>query len=685
MRITSPKLSSSNSNSKEHTTEGFSSSLPSNRLSMSLEDMILGMENQQRCTVENDYVPDPQGSPQFSHVPLQRSYTVSESRYREFSPPTTTSARPSTVNYDEYPVPHQTKNLAVIPDKEFDHLSPKEQDGNFTFDENGKGSSKHLSVVSMESGLGLTCESDDNFNTSLPLEEQPWFYGKMSRSGAEAMLEEDGDFLVHENPTTEGAHTLSLLWDGRCYHILINCDEVVMKGPLGKGVTIGYKYQFENGAFDSIPELIFNHLRYQIPISRDFDAIVRHPISKHNQSSYTTESNKNRTLPKNFSFSTRRSRVMSPDPPFTKERNNTLVRNRRSTSFSPADSPRGSPIREMGKSPTKLTASISTSNLCLVADIPDEDEASDTVLKSIYKDVPDSPVSEKIPIHSTTRRDELTPDGDPYNTYDIPVPSVNAMRPRARTENTRQNYPQMNFLSSSTLSDSDYQHPRPYDPDDYEEMSSVSVFDTLPSSPNISPMMSPTTKHKQIVTKVPSVDDEQYAFLTPRNTLTPPIGSQPGVKYAEITFKNGRSNTVGSDYLSNTPNNIVRGRQAKVTYVTTKIIREEVNNAGGYYAQPIIKPATLDRSISTSSTYRKPKRKLPRQSSMDLLRPSRPTSTLTRNMKCPQTIQEIPTFLKEFTNEELAMHLTKADGVCFLLTPRPAEDPELWMNRLVIG
>ena len=59
----------------------------------------------------------------------------------------------------------------------------------------------------------------------------------------------------------------------------------------------------------------------------------------------------------------------------------------------------------------------------------------------------------------------------------------------------------------------------------------------------------------------------------------------------------------------------------------------------------------------------------------------RPVSMISRATKPPQTIHEINSFVKDFTNQELAVHLTKADAVCFLLTARPGENEELWQNR----
>ena len=691
--ISSPRIvATEETDGAKNQVEEFSQSMPSsNRISMSLEDLLKAAESQQRHTVENDYVPDPQGSPQFHHAPLQRAYTMVEQRRTPKADEQVTHVsptRPLTVNYSEYPVPHirSIPTVQQTKDDEFDHLSPKEttEDGNFQFEEGvDGGSSKHLSVVSMESGLGMTYENDDNFNASLALEEQPWFHGKLRRGEAERLLDEDGDFLIHENITSDGAFTLSLMWEGRCYHKVINCDEVVMKG-LGGGVTIGYKYQFENGAFDSIPELLHNHLRYQIPISRDLEAVIRHPICKPGTKGSTCSNdhaNKtvhNRTLPKNFGCSTRRN-VISPDLSslgLTTNRRDTL-RNTRSASFSPADSPRSSPQREIGRLAGSRSNCSSSGNLLVTRESQDEDEASNVTLGSMYNDAPISP-TERITPSSPITQDEQTNKPrmiDPYNTYDFPVPSANIMRPRAKTESLRYH------LSTSTLSDSsDYQHPRPMDPDDYEEMRSVSVFDTLPSSPNPSPKVSPTLLHR-VIPNVSSEND-QYALIVPAAARTyNPTGPQPGVKYAEITFK--RANTMSNEHLRNS-SPLVRNAQPRVTYVTPKMIREEIANST--YSHPFSKPDPLEKipNVSNLDSSVVKRRTLPRQSSMDLLRSSRPVSIISRNVKSPQTIQEIPPFLKDFTNDEIAMHLTKADAVCFLLTPRPSESPDLWKNRFVI-
>ena len=682
--------------------EQFAHSLPTPGISSSLEDLFRAAEHQ-RYAVENDYVPDPQGSPQFIHNPIQRSYTVSETRpsYREQLMDTRNHRATVDFNGCLLSITRPSVDISSQSNDDFDHLSPIE-DRQDAFgwkseeDTDGSPTTKHLSVVSMESGLGLTCDSDDkgDFNRSINLEEQPWFHGPIGCGVAETLLDEDGDFLVHEN--VDGSYTLSLIWEGRCYHMLINCNEIVMKG-LGGSVTIGYKYQFDNGAFDSVPELIFNHLRYQIPISKEFDAIITHPICKTgarslNHSSYAPEvSNKgfysNRTLPKDFGRTVSNLRpqrnVISPEPHRTVSNNRSSLRGTRSASISPCTSPRTSPSRDFGTYSTLRTSS--SSSLILVREEDDEDEASNMAMASIYKDVPTSPIRNQRHSNPTVFDETTRPRTiDPYSTYDVPIPSTNAhhdMRLRAKTySSTRNSSHSCSSLSTCTMSDSsDYQHPRPTDPDDYEVMESVSVRKTLPSpnsSPRPSPRLSPKFSHKP---STHTVIDSPYAMVTPKalRQFSTPTGGQPGVKYAEITFNRSQSTSSHgsrSDFLA-------RSQKQSVTYVTPRMVREQMAISNGNSPHPFSSISPNDVRTSSSSSLIKSKQdsRMSKYSSTQSFFSSQPGS---RN-KLPQTIQEVPAFLKEFTNDEIAMHLTKADAVCFLLSPRPGENADLWQNRLV--
>ena len=194
-----------------------------------------------RTTIENDYVPDPQNSPQLPHhKTLMRTYTASELDYR--------------------PVPRDTGIDWCVADL---NNSPPPM-------------AKHHSLVSMESGYSFGCEED--FNTSLPLHSQPWFHDQITQSNAEAFLQEDGDFLVRENILMEGTHVLSVMWGDQCLHVNVQSSEVMTK--TGGTISTTTKYQLSNGAFDSVPELIFNHLRYQIPVDKEMNAIITNPVCK---------------------------------------------------------------------------------------------------------------------------------------------------------------------------------------------------------------------------------------------------------------------------------------------------------------------------------------------------------------------------------------------------------------------
>ena len=137
----------------------------------------------------------------------------------------------------------------------------------------GYHKSHHLSVISMESGLSFGY--DVEINPSLPLEVQPWFHGKLPRDEAAALLRDEGDFLVRENTAVANTYTLSMHWRGQNDHTLIQCDEVVNSR---NGTTV--KYSFDGGAFDSIPELIYHHLKYQIPIDRETHNLLMTPIHR---------------------------------------------------------------------------------------------------------------------------------------------------------------------------------------------------------------------------------------------------------------------------------------------------------------------------------------------------------------------------------------------------------------------
>lgn len=629
--------------------EEFAHSLPHPLRSLSLEELLQGM-GQKQCAVENDYVPDPQGSPQTSrHYPLQRSFTVSEPA------PSHDDAL-----FRRTPLHVQTlrNQAAKLP------LSPRTEEPSEESD-GGINPNKHLSVISMESGLGLTCDNDDrdDFNRSLPLEQQPWFYGPMGRGQVEPLLYHDGDFLVIEDTITRGSYILSLLWEGRCFHIQINCSEIV--GKNSKGVAkVGQKYQFDNGAFDSVPELIYNHLRYRIPLSSEFDGVLINPLC-HGIGSKGYESSSSRpygTLPKNFgrSIDSNLDQAIASSDFYTMSKRASF-RATRSASFSPIDSPRNSPSRDTSSTPKAgILNHTSYSSSNILRDTEDEDEISDLAMASLYHDVPLSPAN-------------IEKKGDENMSEDIPE----EVRPRTISPYSTYDVPTSNKMASSHHSSSSHGTPRQkYDPDDYEVMGSVSIRSTLPPSPSL-------TRAVHSRSRSPSVDTH-YSTVTPKSLRqehsVPLLSQSTGVKYAEISFKRSMSSAAHADVVA-------RGRAQTVTYATPRLLREELLSPSktpppphpfSMYSQLALSSSSALNKSSPTST---PSPGKPSHSPKSPYT-SRPGSIITgKNVKPPQTLGEIPSFLKEYTNDEIAIHLTKADAVCFLLTPRPGEDYKLWQNR----
>ena len=213
--------------------------------------------------VENEYVPSPENSPKFNSHRL-RANTVAD---YHFLPPHRGGVAP-------YMMPSQHST----PELPFRYQSEYSEEG----DSPGQLTHKHLSIVSMESGLSFGYDVEKDFNPSQPLETQPWFHGKVARADAEGMLHEDGDFLVRENTMMSDTYTLTLRWRGVADHTLIGTTEVISTTSTIKASNV--KYQFDSGAFDSIPELIYNHLKYQIPIDKDQHTLIINPVCRGNPS-----------------------------------------------------------------------------------------------------------------------------------------------------------------------------------------------------------------------------------------------------------------------------------------------------------------------------------------------------------------------------------------------------------------
>ena len=673
--------------------EDFSLSLPrSQQYSSSVEDLLHISQTQNRKVVENDYVPDPQGSPKIpppSHRKLQRAYTVGE------------DLRPSPRGANSDPVA--------------DFLTELEQDVSAEAEWNVADihqyspttmSRKHLSMVSVESGLGYEPEEKEDFNPMLPLELQPWFHHKMSRSEAEGNVLEEGEFLVHENPHFEGTYTVTVRWCHTTHHILIGSTEVATK--LGDRMVIGHKYQFDNGAFDTIPELLHNHIKYQIPISKEIGAILSQPVCKfgnrlvdyNGYPSSKSAAYLASTLPRGFGrpeaasiAARRRCNLASTD--VTGKHLSTL-RPLRASSFSPTSSMHVSSARD-SEIYVEMSAVGSTSNIFDDHDGLDEDDLSDMKLGSIYNSASMGDLTENAssrdnpkpqqeglqdPASTTASPSRLLP--KPGSTSDLRPPSM------AGSRSSMQSSDSVPGVNSPKLP-----HKPTIEPDDYEVMEAVSIRETIVPSPVSSPKSSHPTSPllaPHLARSFSSLSEARYAtpqklsqqpFSTP--TLAHP-GYGSAVKYAEVTFNRSMtptrppSSTSGYVSRSDLLRPVQRNRSETVTYASPRALQpENTYSIPRPSPHPFSNYVTIMPQPAPSPSYSSGR---PRSAtSTATTSPYAPRPTLAKTSKTPQTLQELSGYLNSFSAEELALHLTKADAVCFLLAPRPGENEELWQNR----
>lgn len=78
-----------------------------------------------------------------------------------------------------------------------------------------------------------------------------YYHSSISRERAEALLKEDGDFLVRDSATRAGEYVLSVQCRGRPAHFVINRQHTPDHQQ-----HLRAQYLFEDIAFNSVPELI---------------------------------------------------------------------------------------------------------------------------------------------------------------------------------------------------------------------------------------------------------------------------------------------------------------------------------------------------------------------------------------------------------------------------------------------
>ena len=378
-------------------------------------------------------------------------------------------------------------------------------DQSFEDDSLGQLTHKHLSVISMESGLSFGYDVEKDFNPAQPLESQPWFHGKISRIDAEALLHEDGDFLVRENTTMSNTFTLTLRWRGVADHTLIGTTEVISTTSFIRESAI--KYQFDSGAFDSIPELIYNHLKYLIPIDKDQHTLITNPVCRSGSAGKSGMfSNLGVYAPvQRSNFSPESSPATASSRGSLKGRSESPSEGIRHRSMyrSPYESPRDTPPRYVITPPRdRLSKHLSNSSGNILEASKDEIELS-------HRNVISPPPS------SGTRA--------------MTLPNANFRQPASYTVNPLQDQ------SGNTAGN----HQRVDSFGDYEVMESVSI---LNESPSINRKMGsqPTDDYIRKSQTVSAGSQERESVLM--NSLNRPRNRER-VKYAEIRYPQGKDGT----------------------------------------------------------------------------------------------------------------------------------------------
>uniref|UniRef100_A0A8I6A6R6 SHC adaptor protein 3 n=1 Tax=Rattus norvegicus TaxID=10116 RepID=A0A8I6A6R6_RAT len=99
------------------------------------------------------------------------------------------------------------------------------------------------------------------------LNAEPWYQGEMSRKEAEALLQEDGDFLVRKSTTNPGSFVLTGMHNGQAKHLLLVDPEGTVRT--------------KDRVFDSISHLITYHLESSLPIvSAGSELCLRQPVER---------------------------------------------------------------------------------------------------------------------------------------------------------------------------------------------------------------------------------------------------------------------------------------------------------------------------------------------------------------------------------------------------------------------
>ena len=603
--------------------------------------------------VPNDYVPSPPEMEPFRG----RVYTIGVCQ------PTHTNVP---LRRHQEPVPQRDSGATGSEDDTRSTSSSQQQ-------------SHHLSLISMESGLSFGY--DVEVNSSLPLEAQPWFHGKLPRTEAEGLLHDDGDFLVRENTILPDTYTLSMCWQGFFDHTLIQCVGVVSNSS---GTTV--KYSFDSGAFDSIPELICNHLKYQIPISKEAQSILITPVHRAG-----TKATVHQLMPAEGNLEDRSSRYLSKRTSSPDTHRLHPVRSL-SVSSSHSASPRMSPSRDhlirMSNSSDDLLDSREVSRLDIVRNtISPPPTSAAPVMRP-------RAMSES---HATSLRQHGHQKRDSFGDYEV-MESVSLLgSPTAQRKDYSSPSPAApsSFSSSKEVKYAEIQHTRRQArPSSFAGAHTVTTATAPASGIKYAEVRFMRRQQHHPNSAPPSSSHLLYDTITSSTTAkASPYQSRAEVlaqKLSEPTYATPRGTNQRLSRMESSPHPFARHHHNVPRQVSSPLAMAGISEEGASppIAQRDPKLFPLKRAdFRPNLVHPEPAPSRPaEQYSSQPRQPTQPSqggggSKVPTTLPGRELLMKLQDTLSTHSEEELAYHLTRADAVVFLLSPRPGEDKEVWKER----
>uniref|UniRef100_A0A673V4K6 SH2 domain containing 3A n=1 Tax=Suricata suricatta TaxID=37032 RepID=A0A673V4K6_SURSU len=104
---------------------------------------------------------------------------------------------------------------------------------------------------------------------------QPWYHGPLSRQKAEALLQQDGDFLVRASGSRRGHPVISCRWQGSALHFEVL--RVALRPRPGRPTAL---FQLEDERFPSLTSLVLSYMTGQRPLSQATGAVASRPVTR---------------------------------------------------------------------------------------------------------------------------------------------------------------------------------------------------------------------------------------------------------------------------------------------------------------------------------------------------------------------------------------------------------------------